>query len=194
MKSRGEYAPTRRLERYNAVRGTAEPMPEQNRSFKPITLDDLRRLAEIARADREDFFTRRPEYQPLREYVLAVALCQGAGLHYVSGTNGIKDLDVWTFYAHHPKITYPPRRPIIPRDFGNSRFDRTDDSPHFVGRRVDCLGRSLRASRGAEPIAALQEYLSKATTDTAAALAKKAVILIEPDHLVGTIAWRGLTT
>ena len=166
-------------------------MAEQNRSYKRITLDDLRRLAEIANADREDFFGRRPRYRPLREYVLAVALCQGAGLHYVSETNGIKDLDVWTFYAHHPTITYPARRPITPRDFGDPKFGRTDDSPHFVGRRVDCLGRSLPVPKGADPIAALQKYLSKATTDTASALARKGVVLIEPDHLLGTVVWRG---
>jgi hypothetical protein len=166
-------------------------MPKQNRSFKRITLDDLRRLGEIAHADREDFFARRRRYRPLRKYVLAVALCQGAGLHYVNGTNGIKDLDVWTFYAQHPTIVYPARRPITPRDFGNPKFGRTDDSPHVVGRRVDCLGRSLPVPRGADPIAVLQEYLSKATTDTASALARKGVVLIEPDHLVGTVVWRG---
>src|SRR5437763_10002021 len=158
-------------------------MPQQNRSLKPITLDDLRRLGEIAQADREDFFARRPRYRPLREYVLAVALCQGAGLHYVNGTNGIKDLDVWTFYAQHPTVVYPARRPITPRDFGNPKFGRTDDSPPFAGRRVDCLGRSLAVPRGADPVAALQNYLSNATTDTASALATKGVVLIEPDRL-----------
>ena len=42
--------------------------------------------------------------------IIAVALCQGAALHYVNGSNGIKDLDVWTFYAERPAlIQYPPR-------------------------------------------------------------------------------------
>src|SRR4051794_29332679 len=166
-------------------------MPAQNRSYKRITLGDLSRLGQIARADREDFFARRSRYRRLRDYVLAVAPCQGAGLHYVNGTNGIKDLDVWTFYAHHPTVTYPPRRPITPRDFGSPKFGRTDDSPHFVGRRVDCLGRSISAPKGADPVTSLQRYLSNPTTDTAMLLAEKGVILIEPVHLIGTIVWRG---
>lgn len=169
-------------------------MSDQRRSYGRITLDDLGRLAQIARADREDFFARHPRYRPLREYVLAVALCQGAGLHYVQGKNGIKDLDVWTFYAKDSRITYPARRPITPRDFGNPKFGQTDDSPHFVGRRVDCLGHSLPVPKGADPVALLQDYLSKARTDTASALARKGVVLIEPERLLGTVVWRGTET
>jgi len=40
------------------------------------------------------------------------------------------------FYAQHPTIIYPPRR-LISRDFGDRKFGRTTDSPHFIGRRVD---------------------------------------------------------
>jgi hypothetical protein len=35
--------------------------------------------------------------------VIAVALCQGAALHYVDGKTGVKDFDVFTFYAAHPE-------------------------------------------------------------------------------------------
>jgi hypothetical protein len=27
-----------------------------------------------------------------------VPLCQGGALHYVNGSNGVKDFDVWSFY------------------------------------------------------------------------------------------------
>ena len=64
--------------------------------------EDLHRLGEIARQDREEFFHRCPRYRPLQGDIIAVALCQGAALHYVNGSNGIKDLDVWTFYAKRP--------------------------------------------------------------------------------------------
>lgn len=31
--------------------------------------------------------------------LLCRALCQGAALHYLDGKNGVKDFDVWSFYA-----------------------------------------------------------------------------------------------
>ena len=42
------------------------------RSFEKITLDDLQRLAAIARADREDLFHRKPDLGTIyskRQYV-----------------------------------------------------------------------------------------------------------------------------
>lgn len=164
-------------------------MISPQRSYERITDADLRRLGQIASADREEFFARNPHYRPLNGYILAVALCQGAGLHHVNGTNGIKDIDVWTFYGQHPTITYPARRPITPRDFEDPKFGRTDDSHHFIGRRVDCLGRSLPINRRSDPIAALHDYLSNPRTDTAQKLAEKGVVLIEPAGLLGTVVW-----
>jgi hypothetical protein len=34
---------------------------------------------------------------------------QGAALHYVNGQNGIKDFDVWSFYAQYDDWPFPPR-------------------------------------------------------------------------------------
>jgi hypothetical protein len=164
-------------------------MNDPARSYERMTNDDFRRLGRIASADREEFFSRKEHYAPLADYILAVALCQGAALHYVNGTNGIKDIDVWTFYAEHPTITYPPRRPIIPRDFGDPKFGKTRDYEHFVGRKVDCLGRSLSVQRGSEPVGALRGYLANPRTDTAGKLAEKGVVLIEPAGLLGTVVW-----
>ena len=46
----------------------------------------------------------RPEYRDRR---LAVVLAQGAALHYVDHCHGVKDLDVWTFYAAVPGERFP---------------------------------------------------------------------------------------
>ncbi len=35
------------------------------------------------------------------------ALCQGAALHYLDGTNGVKDFDVWSFYAERGDGPFP---------------------------------------------------------------------------------------
>lgn len=70
------------------------------RSYEKIESKDLTRLGTLASKDRERFFSRNPDLSRLyRDRVLgvAVALCQGAALHFVDGQNGIKDFDVWTF-------------------------------------------------------------------------------------------------
>ena len=61
---------------------------------------DLLRLAALAADAEAELFRRNP--QGSGRYagrLLGRALCQGAALHYVNGRNGVKDFDVWSFYA-----------------------------------------------------------------------------------------------
>ncbi len=163
-------------------------MTSNSRSMAPITADDLERLARIARLDREDFFVRKPRYRLLADRVIAVALCQGAALHFIDGQNGIKDFDVWTFYAGHSDVTFPPRRRVA-RDFGDPKFGQSPDEPEFVGRRIDLLGRSLNKDVNADPVATLRAYLSERRSSAAYHLAQKAVVLLEPAPRLGTLVW-----
>lgn len=159
------------------------------RSYERITHADLRRLLAVARADRCAFFECPDrKCRPLQSRVLCVALCQGAALHFVDGTSGVKDFDVWTFYAAHPTASFPPRR-IVSRDFGSPKFGRSPDRPDLIGRRVDLLGRSIPARPSDDPVAALRRYLGESRSVSARLLAKKAVVLLEPEHLLGTQVW-----
>jgi len=165
------------------------PAPAE-RSFEPITDEDLARLSTLARADREDLFARKPLLgQRYAHRLLCVALCQGAALHYLHGRNGVKDFDVWTFYAEHPDGPFPYRR-IGRRDFGPSKFGRMpNDIRPYVGRRVDLVARSLPEQPNAHPVEALHRYLQRSRTASAQALASKAVILLDPVSLRGVAAW-----
>jgi hypothetical protein len=116
-------------------------------------------------------------------------LCQGAALHYLDARNGVKDFDVWSFYAERDDGPFPYRWRGT-ADYGPSKFGRyPDDPPSFTGRRVDFLGRSLYASLDAEPAAVLGDYLSAARTRSAKELAAKAVVLISPEQLAGKVVW-----
>jgi hypothetical protein len=163
-------------------------MPAQSRSNEPITAADLRRLAEIARADRERMFRTNSSWRPYKDRLLAVTLCQGAALHYLDGRAGVKDFDVWTFFARAPERPFPDaalfrRRKIA--DFGSSRFGRTTTAPEWMeGRRVDLFARSLDAGDSAE---AIRPWLTQGRTETARRLAEKAVIEIEPT--LGRVIW-----
>jgi hypothetical protein len=134
-------------------------MPRVGRSYKKITKNDLRKLAGIARKDREDLFHRNPELGKIyRDRIICVALCQGAALHYLDGKTGIKDFDVWTFFKAHPQKAFPYRR-NVQQDFGDPKFGKTPGATQFTGKCVDLIGRSIPWIKGQTPINALQNWL-----------------------------------
>jgi hypothetical protein len=160
------------------------------RSQKRISGADLERLAELALTDLDDLFERLPETGRLYgDRLFAIALCQGAALHYVDGKNGINDFDVWSFFSAAPRRPFPYRR-IARRDFGSDKFGQSTKSPaEFVGKRVDLIGRSLEVGPDPDPVQTLVEYLRSGRTDSARMLAEKAVVMLCPDSLRGTVVW-----
>ncbi len=140
---------------------------ERQRSTATITRNDLIRLGTLAEADLESLFTRQKETGRLyRGRLFAIALCQGAALHYIDGKTGIKDFDVWSFFRAHPQRPFPYRRNAT-ADFGDAKFGKTPGSEQFVGRRVDLLGRSLQVPMNVDPVDALRTYLAGRGTATA---------------------------
>ena len=169
--------------------------PRTGRSYEGIEIADLRYLGRIASEDRERFYRKRPEYA---DRLLCVALCQGAAKHFVDmkngspDPNGVKDFDVWSFFAAIPGERFPADRRNLGVDFGPSKFGQREGETHprfrhFVGRNVDLLMRALPVSLSADPSAALRDYLTEGRTKSAQELAAKAVVLIEPT--AGKIVW-----
>ncbi|MEA2827735.1 MAG: hypothetical protein QOG43_2174 [Actinomycetota bacterium] len=179
-----------------AVGPPAPVRGRRGRSYQRIEITDLQHLGRIAAEDRERFYRKRPEY---RDRLICVALCQGAGKHFVdmangfSEPNGVKDLDVWSFFAAIPGERFPADRRNVGVDFGPSKFGRQEPDQvapqfrHFVGRNVDLLMRALPVPVGADPASALRDYLSEGRTKSAQELAAKGAVLIEP--AVGTVVW-----
>jgi hypothetical protein len=183
------------------------------RSRVKLTDEHLRRLATLAEEDHA-FFTRpggRPEYESRR---LAVSLAQGAALHYLDGRTGVKDLDVWTFYAAIPGKRFPADKRVKRTDFGPSSLGRQAYDMHaarsereravwqrwsaYRGRRVDFCIRTLPVEVDApidSVISVLQEWLARGAQSTAARkpsawhLEKKAVVFLYPDSHRGYVAW-----
>ena len=160
------------------------------RSFKHITQRDLRRLAALASADRIAFFSAHRDWARFySDRLVAVALCQGAALHFLDGSTGVQDFDVYSFFARHPKRHwYAKRNKHV--DFGNGKFGTSPDKPAFVGRRVDLMGRSLDVPLKCDPAAAIRGWLEAGRPgESAAYLAKKAVILLWPPNRLGEVVW-----
>lgn len=164
------------------------------RSMAQIDIADLYHLAEIAAGVEEDMFARHPEGAGrYAGRLLCRALCQGAAARHVDRKSGVKDFDVWSFYAAR-RGSFPARWRGT-ADFGRPRFGRFPGDPQrYQGRRVDLLGRSLPVPLDAELGNALRGYLSAARTAAARALAAKAVVLIIPSNRAGEIIWRAIGT
>ena len=166
-------------------------MTNPSRSRERITISDLIRLEEIARGDRERMFRTDRNWALYADCLPAVALCQGAALHYVDGRNGIKDFDVWTFFARATGRPFPDLalyRRNKPADFGPSRFGRTLTAPAwFHGRRVDLLSRSLDVPADADRAEAISNWVAAGGTTSARKLAKKPIVLIAP--MPGHVIW-----
>lgn len=165
---------------------------DSDRSLAAIELADLCRLAALAADAEADLFIWRP--QGSGRYagrLLGRALCQGAALHFLDTVTGVKDFDVWSFYAGYGDRRFPERWRGT-RDFGSSKFGRyPGDPPSYSGRRVDLLGRSLPVPLGTDPALALRRYLEGRRTASARALAAKAVVLIDPPDRAGEVVWAG---
>jgi hypothetical protein len=182
------------------------------RSYAPLTDANLARLSDVADEDHR-YFTRpggRPEYRDRR---VAVVLAQGGALHMLDSSTGVKDLDVWTFYAAIPGLGFPFGQRKRHVDFGPSEHGRNlypPDFKHrqlkrwlrFSGRKVDLMVRSLpvppRASTEAV-VDAIRAWLHEGTTvpqlpcdDDMPSnwwLARKAVVMITPAEGRRSVVW-----
>jgi hypothetical protein len=111
---------------------------QQERSQAPLTAEHLAQLGRLVSSAHEQYKTRRPD---LAGTLVAGVLAQGAAAHYLHPEAGIgvKDLDVWLFYAQRdgvPKVQERGRTLVL--DFGPSALGQhPDDPPEFSGRRVD---------------------------------------------------------
>ena len=167
-------------------------MMDAERSFERITKTDLKRLARLAREEREDFFTRHPEWGLLyRRRILCSALCEDGALHFLNGVTGLREFEVWVFYAEHDEAAFPYHL-VTHRDYGKSKFGSAPGTGAYQGRRVGLTGRSLPCEPDDDPVAAVQNYLRKGETPSARELRQKAVVLIEPEPFLGYVVWPAL--
>jgi hypothetical protein len=166
---------------------------ESDRSYARITRADLRRLERLAQKEREEFFDRHPEWSLLyRRRRLGAAIAGSSALHYLNGITGLTEFEVWTFYAEHAEAPFPFQR-VTHADFGVSKFGRAQDAPErYAGRRVVLHARSIHAGPGADPLEAIQRYLRSASTPSARQLAAQAVVMLDPEELLGLEAWPSL--
>ncbi|MBT2234412.1 hypothetical protein [Nonomuraea sp. NEAU-A123] len=179
------------------------------RSYEPVARNHLDRLAEIVAAELRRFVQRCPEFQ---DRMIASVLAQGAALHMLTGATGVKDLDVWMFFAALPGRRFPEYSQLVMRyDFGPSNLGRQDYrladarndrerrlwaswASEHQGRRVDVMKRALQDPPDDDPATAIQSWLragQRRGRGSAFFLARKPMVLIDPLPRRHEIIWCG---
>ncbi len=181
------------------------------RSFASLTRSHLNRLAAMADTQHAQFAREGTRQRAWANRRVAVVLAQGGAQHFIDGTNGVKDLDVWTFYAALPGLPLRCGRYEAHAGFGRSVHGRQLYPPDFVyrqartwqayqGRRVDFLVRDLRIDAGAateQVTAALRPWLTAGSHargsrlgvhPTPWHLSRKAMIWLAP-AAAGEVIW-----
>lgn len=169
----------------------------EERSYKRITIEDLKKLEDLALKERTEFFDRHPRYRKAYENsLIAIALCQGAASHFVDGKTGVKDFDIWYFYIQNSDVTYPYRA-LKSVDSNLSEFGVHPDDveKRYRGRRGHLMGRTIDISivkrNNGDAMNCIIEYLEAGRTTTARELAKKSVVGLWPDAILGRVIWSG---
>lgn len=173
---------------------TSKPMQIEKRSRARITIADPKRLGTLALDELKNFLLANPNLKrDFSNSLVAIALCQGAALHFIDGKTGIKDFDVYLFFGKYDRKLVN-RRPKL-ADSGLAKFGLhpADHKRRYQSRRIDFLRRSIdddivKREKGV-PEACLIAYLRHHRTKTAEEVAQKAVIGLWPKTILGKIIW-----
>ena len=142
----------------------------------PYTDQDFDRMVDLVFEDLKYLAKRNPQY--VNADPGAICLAQGTGTHYFDRVNGIKDIDLWVFFANGSIVA--PQRRLKKVDFGDPKFGQTSDRPNFVGRRVDILLRNIDV--GGSITDSLQWYLGYKPTRSAEFLSMKGMVMLYPER------------
>lgn len=159
------------------------------RFFEKITEHDLTNLYRVANEAMTEVYKSKPDYKPFQDKAVVVALCQGAALHYIDGKTGVKDFDVWFFYAPIDGKSKWHRGTLTVTNFGDSKFGKLPDKSAFKDKRVDVLMRAMPEFSCGDPKKSIQDYLTSPVNTTPKYLAKKAVIGLYPKKVFGKTLW-----
>ena len=165
-----------------------------HRSFEKIEKADLSRLIDLATQCLNEMLGRTKTGQfYTSDSALMACLCQGAARHFVHGDRGVHDWDVVFFFRTNPNWKFPSRW-IGNRDFGPSKFGANpDEGPRYSGRRIDVLGRDIPVSNDASAEQSIIAYLRKGHIKSSAWLwAKRPLVALTPDDMLGRVIWDGM--
>jgi hypothetical protein len=151
-----------------------------SRSYEPLTTVDLANLRRLGIEEGKAFLRRNPHLRTAYgSALIAICLCQGAASHFLNPSVGVKDYDVWHFYAQNRRVPFPYR---------------AHHRSYCGGRRVDFLKRCIPKriiNTSTSAGNSVLSYLMMRDTVTKKRLLVKAVIGLHPKSILGKVLWRG---
>ncbi len=167
------------------------PVVDAELTQAAVTDAHLERLGTIAARAHADVAQRRSD---LDGTLVAAALTQDAAAHRVDPAAGIgvRDLEVWLFYARRPGVKPVAARGVVQTyDFGPSSLGRRPDAPEgFAGRTVDVLARTIDAD-GTDAAAAVRAWVEFSKNASPQQLRTRPVVLVWPVERAGEVVWPG---
>jgi len=158
-------------------------MASEERLYDSLSINDLKKLRELALEEHKSFFKRNPHlHKAFYNSLIGICLCQGAASHYLDPTVGIKDFDIWHFYLESKKSRFPYR---AHKKIKNG----------YKGKSIDFLKRVIPkriydlSPKSPEKI--IMNYLLEKNTKTKKLLLKKAIIGLYPDEIFSKVLWKG---
>lgn len=172
-------------------------MNNEGRSYEAITSDDLKQLLKVATKTNRVFFKKNKRFKPKQKSLLAIALCQGAALHFIDGKNGVKDFDIYSFYVPSSKQGNNRisrlGRVLINRDSKLSKFGKDEHHKEYVGKKADFMMREIDEdiikNNNRDAAKCIAAYLERGRTRTATLLSRKAVVGLYPKRIFSKVIW-----
>jgi hypothetical protein len=151
---------------------------------RPVGKAELRSLVALASEEERAFFERNSRLIPLyRDRLIAIALCQGAALQYLSCGYGVKDFDVHFFYRQNPdKLRLSRAVKRVHAHVGAFKNIPVDFIRTVVPSTELTTEQSIKDR--------IQSFLRKRPTANSVHLSKKAVVGLLPSELFGKVLWR----
>jgi hypothetical protein len=154
-----------------------------DRSYVPLTEDDLKELKKYGIKEHEEFFKRNQHLKnAYGDSLIGICLSQGAASYYLNPKVGIKDFDIWHFYMDKGSSNFPYR-------------SRKTVENCYKGKPIDFLKRAIPKyvcdSYLNDPEQIILRYLLGRNTKTKNLLLEKAVIGLYPDKIFGKVLWKG---
>ncbi len=151
-----------------------------------MTRIDLLEMKRYGLEELERFTTQQGngKYSAYKRRLAAICLCQGAARHFLDGTKGVRDVDIWLFFLEHTTVKIPHRR--------NMRSQGFRDFTNLGNKPVDFMKKMIPSTcwEGADIKQTIENYLCQSKTQTARELSKQPVIGLFPDHVFAKLLWK----
>jgi hypothetical protein len=172
------------------------------RSYLEIQRQHLEKLRDVTKERIRRFFENNLRQAIFKDKLFAIVLIQGAALHFLDLTNGIKDFDILLIFRESNAVSNNSVKHIFVRrltcDSSMPEFGRypRDNPNKFPNRHVDIFLREIENNylAGNDILQGLKNYFKNKQSTSFDHWRAKPVIGIWPEEILEKIIWNPIKT